>query len=382
MEKPKITVITVSYNAEKTIERTIKSVLKQKYDLLEYIIVDGGSTDGTVDIIRKYDSQITKWVSESDNGIYDAMNKGLRMATGDYVNFLNADDWFLDNVLYQVVKYICYSNADVIYGEVVMDQNGKMKRQVPHPIDSLFWYLSMCHQAVFIRNGLDYFFDLKYRIVADFDMILRFFTDGRSFQFMPVTVACFTCGGVSDNWYEWHREFIDIASKALLKKRDNFEMSRRIILEQYVANEYIKKYDDGLREDVTAFVSEMFESEKRIVLWGLGFIYNRYADLVNLFKEKIEYIVDSNVHRDEAWDGSIEVFHPSKLNSEKDLAVIILTEEYDVDVCKTIYEMELDESIRIYRFVDLKREFIEKMAQNVSPDKDEKMENFNRLLGY
>ena len=94
MKDPKISVITVSLNAEKTIERTICSVLRQNYDNLEYIIIDGDSSDGTVDIIRKYNDKLSYWISEPDEGLYYAMNKGLRVATGDYVIFLNSDDFF------------------------------------------------------------------------------------------------------------------------------------------------------------------------------------------------------------------------------------------------------------------------------------------------
>ena len=93
-EFPLISVVTVSYNAIATIEQTILSVINQKYSAIEYIIIDGGSTDGTVDIIKKYEDKISYWVSERDNGIYDAMNKGIRHATGKIVGIINSDDWY------------------------------------------------------------------------------------------------------------------------------------------------------------------------------------------------------------------------------------------------------------------------------------------------
>ena len=101
----KLSIITVSLNNKDTIEQTIRSVLSQTYNNVEYIVIDGGSTDGTVDIIKKYEDKISYWVSESDKGIYDAMNKGIRKATGDIVGILNADDFYVDeNVLEKVVK--------------------------------------------------------------------------------------------------------------------------------------------------------------------------------------------------------------------------------------------------------------------------------------
>jgi len=117
---PNITIITVSYNAVKTIEDTILSVINQTYPNIEYIIIDGGSTDGTLDIIKKYQDKITYWVSEPDKGIYDAMNKGTLKATGVWLNFMNAGDTFYDHqVLEKVFKDKDWSNTDVIYGDVV-----------------------------------------------------------------------------------------------------------------------------------------------------------------------------------------------------------------------------------------------------------------------
>ena len=96
----KVSIITVSYNSARTIEQTICSVLAQNYTPLEYIIIDGGSTDGTVDIIRSYEKQITYWVSECDGGLYEAMNKGIQRATGEVIGILNSDDWYLPCLLY------------------------------------------------------------------------------------------------------------------------------------------------------------------------------------------------------------------------------------------------------------------------------------------
>ena len=115
----KVSVITISYNSVFTIEDTIKSVLAQKDIDLEYIIVDGGSTDGTLDIINKYKNKIDKIISEPDRGIYDAMNKGIKCATGDVVGILNSDDFFKDhNVLSKVVNFFDKTRMDGIYGDI------------------------------------------------------------------------------------------------------------------------------------------------------------------------------------------------------------------------------------------------------------------------
>ena len=112
----KFTVITVCFNAAKTIERTIKSVLNQNYKDLEYIIIDGKSTDGTLNIIKKYEVAVDKWISEPDKGIYDAMNKGIGFATGDIISFLNADDWYEDNIIPIINQYFEQERTDMIAG--------------------------------------------------------------------------------------------------------------------------------------------------------------------------------------------------------------------------------------------------------------------------
>ena len=122
--QPKITIITICYNAEACIERTILSVINQTYPNIEYIIIDGNSTDNTLQIVEKYKDKITKIISEPDKGIYDAMNKGLRITTGDWVNFMNAGDSFYSNDVLGKVFCQDYSGISVIWGDAMLIQNG------------------------------------------------------------------------------------------------------------------------------------------------------------------------------------------------------------------------------------------------------------------
>ena len=168
-----ITIITVSYNAFSTIERTILSVVTQAYLNIEYIIVDGGSTDGTVDIIKKYESQITNWVSEPDRGVYDAMNKGISMATGEWVNFMNSGDCFYDqNVLVDFFYKDIEKDISVLYGNTELVFEDKSKIQTKRS-KFLRKYMPACHQSIFCRLCLmkEFGFDINYNYAADF----RFF---------------------------------------------------------------------------------------------------------------------------------------------------------------------------------------------------------------
>ena len=180
---PKFSVITVCYNAQATIEDTIQSVMAQTYHHVEYIIVDGASKDRTLSIINRYRDRIATIVSEPDKGLYDAMNKGLRLATGDYVCFLNAGDSFHeDDTLQQMVHTLreLTELPDVLYGETeLVDAEGhfvRMRRlQAP---EHLTWHsfrhgMLVCHQAFFAKRTLAEPYDLSYRFSADFDWCIR-----------------------------------------------------------------------------------------------------------------------------------------------------------------------------------------------------------------
>lgn len=150
-EKPLITIVTVVYNGEKFLEETILSVINQTYDNIEYIIIDGGSTDGTLDIIKKYEHAIDYWVSEKDNGIYDAMNKGIDLATGEWINFMNAGDSFAENnTLKNIYNIYNYENINLIFGDTIMLKNGVIiDYKKFNEKKGLF-----IHQSVFYRKKL------------------------------------------------------------------------------------------------------------------------------------------------------------------------------------------------------------------------------------
>ena len=181
---PTFSIITVTYNAGKVLEDTILSVISQTYRNVEYIIVDGNSKDNTLEIIGKYSKHISKMVSEPDKGLYDAMNKGIRMATGDYLCFLNAGDKFHEKeTLQQIAETLKDKDLpDVIYGETaIVDEDGNFlhMRRLSTP-DRLNWKsfkqgMLVCHQAFLAKRelALKYPYDMQYRFSADFDWCIR-----------------------------------------------------------------------------------------------------------------------------------------------------------------------------------------------------------------
>lgn len=199
MEKDiKISVITVCYHAEKVIEKTIRSVLAQTYQNIEYIIVDGSSKDKTMDIIRTYESDgRVRVISEPDRGIYDAMNKGSMAATGDYIQFLNAGDSLADEgVVEEVVAQIRENAADVVYGNIVYryPDDSTSIRVYGQFCSELFYYLlgdCINHQAIFARRECfqAHQFDLTYRICADREWMIRIKKDGYSFRALNMVIC-------------------------------------------------------------------------------------------------------------------------------------------------------------------------------------------------
>jgi len=188
--RPLVSIITVSLNSEtKNIEETIKSVISQTYENIEYIIIDGGSTDGTLDVIRKYEDKIDYWVSETDSGIYYGMNKGIGLYNGDYIYFLNTGDYlFSKSIIEEVVnESISYNQPDLIWGNVITQNGVKYFGTFGSKKDFLTKTIS--HQAVFSHRRIIEPFDIKYKISADYDSLLKVFSRDTTSIYLNNTVA-------------------------------------------------------------------------------------------------------------------------------------------------------------------------------------------------
>ena len=174
----KFSIITVTYNAESCIEATLKSVKEQTYPQVEHIIIDGGSKDNTLSIIKRYNDRITQVVSEPDKGIYDAMNKGIRLATGDYLCFLNAGDTLHEADTLE--KMVNGQPADIMYGQTaIVNSNREFLYMRHHTAPEVLTWKSfkqgmlVCHQAFFVKRSLVEPYNLKYRYSSDFDWCIR-----------------------------------------------------------------------------------------------------------------------------------------------------------------------------------------------------------------
>ena len=196
----KYSIITINYNDCEGLRKTIESVVNQTYSDYEYIIIDGGSTDGSVDVIKEYGDKISFWISEPDRGIYNAMNKGISHVHGDYCNFMNAGDCFYDeNVLEDIRNY----EEDIIVGKVV---NSCGKEVFFHPATSLSMYFlysgTIAHQGAFIRSTLQkqYPYDEKLKIVADWKFFVQaVIMDNCTLNFISKPVCIFDTTGLSSS---------------------------------------------------------------------------------------------------------------------------------------------------------------------------------------
>lgn len=187
----KVSVITISYNAVSVIEDTIQSVLNQSYKDIEYIIIDGGSTDGTVDIIKKYQDKINYWVSEPDNGIYDAMNKGIDKATGEWINFMNAGDYFHSNLTLENFIPLIPKDTDIAYGDtLIMLSTGNILDK-PLPLELITKRMVFGHQATLIKTNLHkkHKFDTSYKSSGDYNFFYQAYKNHCKFSYIPITVA-------------------------------------------------------------------------------------------------------------------------------------------------------------------------------------------------
>ncbi|MBN2544681.1 MAG: glycosyltransferase [Spirochaetes bacterium] len=209
----KVTIITVSYNSRETIKSTIQSVINQKYNNIEYIIIDNNSNDGTVNIINNYRDKISKIIIEKDNGIYDAMNKGIKNATGDLIGFLNADDIYInDNVIKTIVEAVTIYNKDSVYADLIYvdkynidiiirywksgsynKDNFKLGWQPAHPT-------FFVKKAVYDKYGL---YDVNFKVSADFELMLRFLYKHKiTTHYIDKPLIKMRCGGTSNNSFK------------------------------------------------------------------------------------------------------------------------------------------------------------------------------------
>lgn len=215
--EPIVSIVTVAFNAVNVIRETIHSVIKQEFNSFEYIIIDGESVDGTLDIINEYASYLSYFVSEPDRGIYDAMNKGIDAATGEWIIFMNAGDTFISNeVLKNVFKGNVDKCIDVLYGDAILKYVWGCSLLEGHFFTPNDINLPFCHQSVFVKTKLmkEFYFNLNYKVAGDYNFFYTLYCKDKIFYHIKVPVAFYDSVGYSTNRVlETYKEVAHIRGK-------------------------------------------------------------------------------------------------------------------------------------------------------------------------
>lgn len=352
------TVITVCLNGEETIERTIKSVLNQQGVEVEYVIIDGGSTDNTVKIIKKYESKIAYWCSEPDGGIYEAMNKGISVARGDVISFINSDDWYAEGALACVQQKMLEDEYDLVCGKVAHVKNGVVVEISTKSKDETELYYKMFyqHQGIFAKRSVfSKFgnFDVQYRICADYDWLLRVYNKGVRIGYVDTLVSYFSRGGVSSGfklleekkavclkhlptiWHDkYYHEIVERYNKGVLKHKFHYVLIR-IQSDQHLAKA----------------IEEALPIEDKCSLFGTGAIARQCCELLSRTSIKIEHIYDNDRNKQgkEFWGTVVE--DPDYI--KQDEIVIIGTTIYEDEIKKQLIDRSIMNNIEFSGIMEI-----------------------------
>lgn len=200
---PKVSIVTVVFNGAATLERTIRSVVGQDFQDIEYIIVDGGSTDGTLDIIRRYEDRLAYWTSGPDKGIYDAMNKGIALCKGQWVGLINADDAYAEGAVRKAMAATDAQEINIVHGDILVlypGGGGKVKHAKHSGFLLKYWEMVLNHPSFFVRRAYyaTHPFDPAFKVSGDHHWTLRAWMENPGqFRYVPDVLAQFTAGGAS-----------------------------------------------------------------------------------------------------------------------------------------------------------------------------------------
>lgn len=247
--KPLISIITVVYNGEKYLEATIESIINQTYDNVEYIIIDGGSTDGTLEIIKKYEESLAYWKSEKDKGIYDAMNKGLALCHGDIIGIVNADDYLYLDSLEKVSNAFEDNTVMFTYGQVdlISKDGAKVGTAMSIGTESLkyklFTHMPFLHPTMFVKTKVYTQiggYSLIYKLSADYDFVLKLVEHGFKGKKLDFSTGAFRLGGVSGgskSYLENHRLLLEHKINPIFVYLNTFILFSKM----YIRNFFDKK---------------------------------------------------------------------------------------------------------------------------------------------
>lgn len=339
----KVSIITVVYNSVATIEQTILSVLNQTYKNIEYIIIDGQSTDGTLQIIEKYRQLITYYVSEKDDGLYDAMNKGIKQATGEIVGILNSDDWYENDAVEKVVEYFSEHDVGLMYGRLMLvypDGTQKLERLLP--LETLWYQIAVSHPTVFIKKSIyEKFgsFSLEYKIAADYELLLRLYCEHVEFGFIDSVLTYFRVGGISAQKGEQsYQESMAVSRKYIEKYSDRKEELLNKLANVRKTDWFylIIKTDKSL---LPRLLHMYFQEELcEIMIFGTGDWGTICYELLKDEKIEITLFIDNDLSKKGKLFHNIKIVMPQELSKEKAF-ILIAIKSREVEIKEQLKEL-------------------------------------------
>ena len=355
----KMSIITVVYNGAEVLEKTICSVIEQNKVDIEYIIIDGGSTDGTIDIIKKYENRISYWKSEKDDGIYDAMNKGIEQASGDIIAFINSGDWYEKDSLQKISLWFENNNADILICGVNMTRKGKfVTKRIPklnEIKEKVVLGMPCCHQGIFAKKKWldgERKFDAKYEISADYDWLLRCYYEGSRIECNDIVVANYDMDGVSA---QKRRKTIEEHQKSAVKGLETSSISetRKRKISNSINKFYIEQY--GIYAISECLKNSEFDwkpyswiqNDTKYSIFGCGIIGEECCMLMGKL----------GVHVTCIWDNDSAKWGKRFMNREICNPQNILQDKSIIIIASTLYEKQIEEQ--------LKNQFAKKRGQYI-----------------
>lgn len=346
----KISIITVVYNGKDTLAQTIESVISQDYANIEYIIIDGNSTDGTQGIIKEYGHRISYWMSEPDRGIYDAMNKGIEYASGDVIAFINSGDTYEDNILSEVVKDFKTEteNIDILICGVNITRKGKFVARrvadIKRVEQKIVMEMPCCHQGIFAKSKWlkgKYNFNIKYKIAADYDWLLKCYYEGAKIKCANIVVANYDIEGFSArNQRVLVEELkdcsLDRLSKTFLMEDEKCRI-RSNILKTYVAKKEIITINECLEnKDFDWEHSLQFKKNADYSIFGCGLIGEECYRLMERLGVKVVCIWDNDSTKWGRHFMGKEICNPQNIVQDKSIIII----------ASTLYEEQIEQQLK------------------------------------
>ncbi len=360
----KFSVITVCLNAVDTIEQTINSVLNQDYADIEYIIIDGESTDGTLDIIKKYQNKISYWISESDEGIYDAMNKGIAIATGDVFSFLNADDWYEEGIIKKINQYFEDSDVSIVGGAVNYIVDGRYSTVIysKYDLNKTYIYSACQHQAIFTKKEVFEAigkFNVNYKLLADYEWMLRVWKNRTRFLAIDDICANFRNSGLSSYYtYDATLESMNAAYNILGNEyKEEIEDFYGKKLEKTY---YEQIFECEFQKESVDFIKKILD-EQQYYIWGAGRVGIRCCMLFERLGIEIKGFIDNYKYNNLEKILGHNVYAP--INIDNGIKICVAVREFENQVEKQLADMGYSDNNYILFSEIIKKAVIQKTGK-------------------